>query len=377
MLQVSVFLQQQANSIIRFLSNLLLLICSLMVFILFLFLLFRSDEDFETPIVVIYDNGEEFKRLSEQLKAGLEHELSKLGFKRPPDRDSTSELVAKKLRVHATSLHGDSTTSDSSKSTLTKGKQIPEELKSLSKMKISTASKLFGLNIEKLLGEEQHDLSKLIKLRRFEDNPEKKQKLQELREACHSELSQIIGVDGYPVHTKKENLQSLTIRAVIRKVIYHIRREYSVTSQLRFLEEERCFTIKLDKLTKTVRPDLLVVGEREGEELYYLAIVECKRGLVEEGIKQLVIYMKEIVYRLNGDKKPVYGLATNGTHFSLAKYDPQNPDKPDETLDKDFLLLESSRFVFRRMEEYKEDWLKGNSVIVDIILSILLEKLGK
>ena len=49
-------------------------ICSLMVFILFLFLLFRSDEDFETFAVVIYDNGEGFKRLSEQLKAGLKHE---------------------------------------------------------------------------------------------------------------------------------------------------------------------------------------------------------------------------------------------------------------------------------------------------------------
>ena len=112
--------------------------------------------------------------------------------------------------------------------------------------------------------------------------------------------------------------------------------------------------IKMDKLTKKVRPDLLVVRKKEEGELYYLAIVECKRGLVEKGIKQLVIYMKEIVYRLNDDKKPVYGLVTNGTHFSLVKYDPQNPDKPDEILDKDFLLFESSLSFFGEWKNTKK-----------------------
>lgn len=73
-------------------------------------------------------------------------------------------------------------------------------------------------------------------------------------------------------------------------------------------------------------------------------------------------------YKANDDRKPVYALCTTAMHYNLISYDPVHR----------YRLHQPIRLMFGSMFESAaghDKWIKENTLVIDILFSILCEKL--
>lgn len=234
-------------------------------------------------------------------------------------------------------------------------------------MNVKTASRLFGLDIERLLYEEKHEADSVVTLRNDD--------LTELFECVYNVLCMKMDNTKPPHVYDLEPQHCDYVKAVIEPIVSYLKRNFLKIKdeQLSLNTKQPAFEVKLGRHLKEVTPDFLVEGVKEDKKLYYFSIVEVKRFSCQLGVKQLVIHMKECVYRNNQDKKPIYGFCMTGSHFNVVKYDPQDPEK---ITNGDFKIFETNRFLFAEMRTKKKDWLDKCTLLVRIMYSILFEKLN-
>lgn len=271
--------------------------------------------------------------------------------------DSDSSSSKKSLSVSGTSRQSQSESSSSSNKSQS-GSGSAKSL-SLSAMNTELVGYYLGLDIKKLLLREKHRASDLISV--SQDN------LDELFKKVYDSLSLLVEFGKFPHDLVNETPKANFVEMILLLVLKYVRTKFDLSEKQLFLQDEKTFHLKLNGAKKRVRADFVVRGEK-----CYLAVIECKKANCGWGIKQCPVYML-CLYHLNDDGKPIYGICSNGTHFNLLKYEPN--EKPD--LIDHFMLLESSRFVFAEMHkpEFEQDWKDNYTDFIRIVYSIVVEKL--
>ena len=232
-------------------------------------------------------------------------------------------------------------------------------------------TELTGINFDNLACSEKHDLKEVINLTdvNLDGLFEIIYKLiiKKMNETTESDLR-----GGYPSYLRLEEFKSEFIKRILQKIIAYIKSNFEIEHEELLLDGEKTFRVMLGE-EKTVRPDYILYGEKDGTTRYYMAVVEMKRSSPEKGNKQNAIYMKAC-FDSNGDRKAVYGLCSTATHFNVLRYSPKNP-KARRCSDGDFIVSESMRFLFGEMTEFKSDWERDCTTFIRIAYTILYEQL--
>jgi hypothetical protein len=92
----------------------------------------------------------------------------------------------------------------------------------------------------------------------------------------------------------------------------------------------------------------------------YLIVVEVKKDIMEKGLVQCLLSLKDM-YDINDDKKNVYGFVTTGVDWKLIKYDGS------------FNISDKMTLLFSGMSERKEEWLRKYSQVIDVVYRTVVD----
>ena len=193
--------------------------------------------------------------------------------------------------------------------------------------------------------------------------------LSELFEEVYKALDDEARETGYPNRNTSEAHKSGFVRRLVSEVIKHIKKNFGVAdNRLRRVEQAR-LDFKVRNIVKSVIADFLISDE---EHKLFLAAFECKAADPGNGLQQCVAYLISI---FENRKKPVYGLYTDGTCYSLLSYSGVQSAEGFKIFDLESM---GTNFMFKEMftEKSKKLWLEKSTIVIEVIYTILCNELN-
>jgi len=206
---------------------------------------------------------------------------------------------------------------------------------------------------EKRLGI-QFDQIKMVSLEKMLGGEVDSKRYDGIKEVVYSRIIEYLNIEGLPGMSndfKEANVSDLvlyTIGPILDAVCKMGRR-------IRLQREKEL--VSVDCVTGG-REEFVIIDKIDVGEKKFVLIIETKRTSLHEGMKQILLSLKDA--RDNNGGGTVYGFVTTGELWQMLSYDG--------------VLFQSTRkflSLLEVMEEDKESWMKECSVIVDCMVAAL------
>lgn len=236
--------------------------------------------------------------------------------------------------------------------------------KSFSMMTIDEASRCFEFDIMDLFDEQKENLSEMGVMLRPDD-------LDELNRALYKlNIGRIVSC-GFPHALVLELDKRTYVDYLLHQIMFFIKTKFKIRRSRLECACELKLPLQLGDQLKPIQLDFTMFESVKCIKKYFL-VVECKGTCCDKAVIPLIGQLKS-VFRLNNDGKTVYGLATNVTTFRLLSYNPAD-ESAAET--KGFKLSKTFIYLSFGMQKARDQWLESCTEIVQVIYSILCDKLA-
>lgn len=198
----------------------------------------------------------------------------------------------------------------------------------------------------------------------------------DLYEDVFNSLPHLIRLRKFPDEESTQNVRCQYVHLLLVLVLESIKKRFAGVGKLADLfglEVVEKESIPGDVVSeKRLIPDFVVRGKKMvGNDAVkcYVLVVKVRPETSGFGFRQGSAYTQQIC-ELSEGKERAYGLSSNGTHFNLITYQP----------DEGFKLSKDMEFMFAQMFEkphlnFTSKYFNDYKLIIDLVYSVLCEKL--